>query len=194
MLIQSDGTAAGTRPVLAADGQPVRWPSSLLPVGNRLVFAGYSREGDQALWQTDGTAAGTRMLRVLEGPGESSFTWSLVRAGKRIFFRAYSPDTGRELWAMGTPQGRSRRAVTRPQYRRARSVFTRVMKELALPPAMHEDQDRRIVAALERERPRLIQWLRRQMADPAESEESLAAGRVSRGAGPALRPGAVRSR
>jgi RNA polymerase sigma factor (sigma-70 family) len=47
------------------------------------------------------------------------------------------------------------------------------MKELALPPAMHEDQDRRIVAALERERPRLIQWLRRQVADPAEIEDLL---------------------
>lgn len=42
-----------------------------------------------------------------------------------------------------------------------------------MPPAMHEEQDRSIVAALERERPRLIQWLRRQVVDPAEIEDLL---------------------
>lgn len=47
------------------------------------------------------------------------------------------------------------------------------MKELAPPSALHEDQDRRIVAALERERPRLVQWLRRQVADPADIEDLL---------------------
>ena len=38
---------------------------------------------------------------------------------------------------------------------------------------MHDEQDRRIVAALERERPRLIHWLRRQVADPGDVEDVL---------------------
>jgi RNA polymerase sigma factor (sigma-70 family) len=46
------------------------------------------------------------------------------------------------------------------------------MKDFALA-AMHEEQDRRIVAALERERPRLTQWLRRQVADPGDVEDLL---------------------
>ena len=46
-------------------------------------------------------------------------------------------------------------------------------KELALTAAMHDEQDRRIVAALERERPRLLQWLRRHVADPGDVEDVL---------------------
>ena len=38
---------------------------------------------------------------------------------------------------------------------------------------MHDEQDRRIVAALERERPRLLHWLRRQVADPGDVEDVL---------------------
>ena len=38
---------------------------------------------------------------------------------------------------------------------------------------MHDEQDRRIVAALERERPRLLQWLRRHAADPGDVEDVL---------------------
>ena len=44
-------------------------------------------------------------------------------------------------------------------------------KDLAF--TMHDEQDRRIVAALERERPRLLHWLRRQVADPGDVEDVL---------------------
>lgn len=46
-------------------------------------------------------------------------------------------------------------------------------KELALTAAMHDEQDRRILAALERERPRLLHWLRRHVADPGDVEDVL---------------------
>ena len=46
-------------------------------------------------------------------------------------------------------------------------------KALALTAAMQEEQDRHIVAALERERPRLLHWLRRQLADPGDVEDVL---------------------
>ena len=45
--------------------------------------------------------------------------------------------------------------------------------ELALTAAMHDEQDRRIVAALESERPRLLQWLRRHVADPGDVDDVL---------------------
>jgi len=38
---------------------------------------------------------------------------------------------------------------------------------------MHGHQDQRIVAVLERERPRLRNWIRRQIADPADAEDIL---------------------
>ena len=46
-------------------------------------------------------------------------------------------------------------------------------KDLAFTAAMYDEQDRRIVAALERERPRLLQWLRRQVADQGDVEDVL---------------------
>jgi RNA polymerase sigma factor (sigma-70 family) len=48
-----------------------------------------------------------------------------------------------------------------------------VTKDLAFTAAMHDEQDRRIVAALERERPRLLHWLRRRMADAGDVEDVL---------------------
>jgi RNA polymerase sigma factor (sigma-70 family) len=44
---------------------------------------------------------------------------------------------------------------------------------LALTAAMQQEQDRRIVAALERERPRLTHWLRRQLGDTGDVEDVL---------------------
>ncbi|HEV8240523.1 MAG TPA: RNA polymerase sigma factor [Thermoanaerobaculia bacterium] len=44
-------------------------------------------------------------------------------------------------------------------------------KDLAF--TMHDEQDRRIVDALEQQRPRLRQWLRRQAADPGDVEDVL---------------------
>ena len=46
-------------------------------------------------------------------------------------------------------------------------------KDLAFTAPVRDEQDRRIVDALERERPRLLHWLRRQMADPGEVEDVL---------------------
>jgi RNA polymerase sigma factor (sigma-70 family) len=48
-----------------------------------------------------------------------------------------------------------------------------VTKDLAFNAAMYDEQDRRIVAALEQQRPRLLHWLRRQVADPGDVEDVL---------------------
>jgi RNA polymerase sigma factor (sigma-70 family) len=47
-----------------------------------------------------------------------------------------------------------------------------VTKDLAFT-AMYDEQDRPLVDALEHERPRLIHWLRRQVADPGDVEDVL---------------------
>lgn len=47
------------------------------------------------------------------------------------------------------------------------------MKHLAVIAPMQSEQDQRISEALERERPRLRNWLRRHVADPAEVEDLL---------------------
>jgi ELWxxDGT repeat protein len=96
LLWKSDGTEAGTVPILDRDGQRVSWPRAFQIFGGRVVFA--SSDG---LWQTDGTAAGTFEIRHGAAPGEGlGFIRDLVRAGSRLFFQAYDRDHGTELWAL----------------------------------------------------------------------------------------------
>ena len=47
------------------------------------------------------------------------------------------------------------------------------MEELALAEQMSMEQDQRLSAAVERERPRLRDWLRRHLADQADVEDVL---------------------
>ena len=66
----TDGTAAGTRPVvpdLTASG-PAN-PDSLTAFQGALYF--YAQSGDPTawgLWRSDGTAAGTRLLKAVDRP------------------------------------------------------------------------------------------------------------------------------
>jgi ELWxxDGT repeat protein len=64
------------------------------------------------LWRSDGTAAGTYLLADIEpGPAwtEGRAPRGLINAGGTVFFVAYTPDTGNELWASdGTPSGTRR--------------------------------------------------------------------------------------
>ncbi|HSF38827.1 MAG TPA: hypothetical protein VLT87_03480, partial [Thermoanaerobaculia bacterium] len=85
-LYTSDGTAAGTHPV-RPDGEP-RSAQRLLRFGNRLIVV-----TGQELWQSDGTAAGTERIR-------DHVYSEAVKAGPRLFFRAWERETGTELWAM----------------------------------------------------------------------------------------------
>lgn len=95
VLWKSDGTEAGTLPLLDWEGQLVPSPRAFQIFGGRVVFTTL----DGGLWQTDGTTVGTFEIRNVAGPGESGFR-ELVPVGARLFFRGYDRDHGTELWAL----------------------------------------------------------------------------------------------
>jgi ELWxxDGT repeat protein len=93
-LWRSDGTAAGTFELLAAD------VTQLTAVGDRLFFRRGSPGGDE-LWTSDGTPAGTTLVAPL-GPSH------LTDVGGTLFFAA-ADAAGEELWQSdGTPLGTAR--------------------------------------------------------------------------------------
>ncbi|HEV3073672.1 MAG TPA: ELWxxDGT repeat protein [Thermoanaerobaculia bacterium] len=97
-LWTSDGTAAGTVPLLDSGGQPVVGVQSLRVFSGAAIFSAPS--GQQiALWQTDGTAAGTKPLLPLGGFAQG-YGQEIVVAGPRLYFRAYDPAVGDQLWAL----------------------------------------------------------------------------------------------
>jgi ELWxxDGT repeat protein len=96
LLWRTDGTAAGTYPLRDRDGKTIARPDILTPFAGKLYFI--TPDVGATLWQSDGTPQGTFPLRQLE-PGQST-SLALGVAGPRLFFRAYDPATGSELWAI----------------------------------------------------------------------------------------------
>lgn len=84
-LCTSDGTAAGTKKVLKLSSTP----GGLVAHGGRAFFA-----SGGAIYVSDGTSAGTVALT----DATTTATPSLVSAGDWVFFVAYDPAHGTELW------------------------------------------------------------------------------------------------
>jgi len=101
-LWRTDGTPAGTS--LFRDltpGTQGSFPSSLTPLGNRLVFA-----ASRKLWTTDGTPDGTTLILPSAPNAPESRPEFLTRLGDRIFFTAQDPTHGTEVWSTdGTADG-----------------------------------------------------------------------------------------
>ncbi|HEX5719249.1 MAG TPA: hypothetical protein VF179_24015, partial [Thermoanaerobaculia bacterium] len=91
-LWTTDGTLEGTEP-LRPELPAV---SAFAALGDRLLFI--TRLPGAPLWETDGTAAGTHWVGDL-APGWIG-QWELLAAGARVFFLAFDPGTGVELWAV----------------------------------------------------------------------------------------------
>ena len=116
LLIQTDGTAAGTVPVTSAAGlrmqvdpysdattayEPDR-PSSLAVLGGHVYFRSSTPTTTLTageLWRTDGTPAGTVLVKDIHtGTLNASNPDWLLAVGSTLYFSAYEPATGRELW------------------------------------------------------------------------------------------------
>jgi ELWxxDGT repeat protein len=95
MLWLSDGTPEGTGPLLDHDGQPVPAPLGLAVLGDHLVF---TTATPARIWESDGTAAGTKPIAPARPLGLNP--GAVGRAGNRVFFGAWDPATGQELWAV----------------------------------------------------------------------------------------------
>jgi len=99
-LWRSDGTPAGTYSIL--DEGPGFWLSSPIAVSGGLLFFAQSFN-DLPLWQSNGTAAGTFVIQELfPGIGNTGTLAPPFAIGPRVFFQAYDPATGVELWAIDT--------------------------------------------------------------------------------------------
>lgn len=104
----SDGTPAGTRPLLdLCPGPCGSFPRAFARLGSHVLFVTGDQSKPHQLWRTDGTAAGTVPLHTFAagdafgGPLASE----LAVAGSRAYFVVSNPP-GDELWASdGTAAG-----------------------------------------------------------------------------------------
>ncbi|MEM7201125.1 MAG: ELWxxDGT repeat protein [Planctomycetota bacterium] len=111
-LFRSDGTAAGTFPVLDIEpGQTSSGPLHLVVAGDQAFFSASTRANGRELWVTDGTAAGTREVLDL-APGrtgsypDGSNPIGIAAVGNRVFFAADDSRTVDRLWTSdGTAAG-----------------------------------------------------------------------------------------
>ncbi|MCP5096854.1 MAG: hypothetical protein GY943_14990 [Chloroflexi bacterium] len=111
-LWRSDGTDAGTYLVKDIQAGPLRSGMIKSPIfiNGTLYFAAYDSEYGLELMKSDGTENGTSVILDLEtgngGGVGSGFDYFTRRVGNRLFFTAYNPIYGIELWVSdGTSAG-----------------------------------------------------------------------------------------
>jgi uncharacterized repeat protein (TIGR01451 family) len=99
---RSDGTAAGTHPILdICPGSCSSEPRALAVVGGTVFFGANDGVHGRSLWKSDGTAAGT--ILVLEVSPSLP-----VALGSLLVFTGTTPEGGEEIWRSdGTPAGTS---------------------------------------------------------------------------------------
>src|SRR5262249_24102216 len=103
---RSDGSPAGTFPLL---GWLSAWQSGtggLTPVGDQGYFRAWSQTSGVEPWRTDGSVAGTRLRLDLNPGPASSFLNNLTNLNGTLVFQAVTPATGVALWTSdGTAAG-----------------------------------------------------------------------------------------
>jgi len=109
-LWRTDGTEAGTLQVgeLVAGNNTTTTPDRLIATTTHLFFTlGEGSSVASPLYATDGTAAGT--VKVLDPLTGGRGPASLTASGGTLYFTAYEPDVGYELWTSdGSPTGTRR--------------------------------------------------------------------------------------
>lgn len=100
----SDGTESGTK--LLKDIYPGKasgvlgFPNRFVEAGEHIYFSADDGSNGVELWITDGTSAGTRMVSDLNPGIEGSVPQEITLSGNKLFFTAFHPEYGRELWAL----------------------------------------------------------------------------------------------
>ncbi len=114
----TDGTAAGTRRVLAnaCGGCAGGIGEAIVGPGGRFIYtADDFGEDVSQLWASDGTTAGTVQLTEAPGLVDGDPIRALARLGELLLFAASDPEHGQELWVSdGTPAGTRLLANLRP--------------------------------------------------------------------------------
>ncbi|WNG51459.1 hypothetical protein F0U60_50535 [Archangium minus] len=101
----TDGSVAGTTPFLTSQGQPLYGPSSLMRMGNRVVFWAHGDLHGMEPWVTDGTPEGTRLLHDTYRFDDSD-PQLLTDVDGTLFFSAWNTEHGFGLWKSdGTTEG-----------------------------------------------------------------------------------------
>ena len=73
-------------------------PSSLVRLGDWLLFAATDPVKGRELWKTKGTPKTTKRIKdIFPGPDSSNPRW-LTKVGEYVYFAATDPERGRELW------------------------------------------------------------------------------------------------
>lgn len=105
-LWRSDGTRAGTFPLLSAEGDVSVEASSESAVSDHLLFfAGCSAATGCEPWASDGTRAGTRLVKDLT-PGPEDSELQLIALGGKVFLLLGAYGHSQSLWATdGTAAG-----------------------------------------------------------------------------------------
>jgi ELWxxDGT repeat protein len=105
----SDGTIVGSGFLAFGENdQSGQNPQNLFAVDNqRLVFSAATTESGAELWISDGTTAGTSRLTDLVAGAGSSAPSDFIEIDNRLFFQAFEPAVGRELWALDLGAARS---------------------------------------------------------------------------------------
>jgi ELWxxDGT repeat protein len=112
-LWTTDGTRAGTRPLVSGNAFPfTAGPVQFGTVGKRLVFTTTTdpKPSDLELWFIDpGMKSPRRLLGCPEGCPRIGFRSSLTVFRDRVLFAGWDPAHGRELWSTdGTGEGTRR--------------------------------------------------------------------------------------
>ena len=96
-LWTSDGTAGGTHQVVTYIPLP-KPIENLTAVGTHLFFTTDDGSHGNELWTSDGSEAGTYLVADLNPGPAGSLPTGLSNINGQLFFSAWSPGSGRELW------------------------------------------------------------------------------------------------
>jgi ELWxxDGT repeat protein len=103
----SDGTRAGTKPILELPTDQTRiGMHSLTALRNEVYFFHKDRLQNHELWKSDGTVVGTVRLSVLPGNQTTHYLGPMKEVNGKLFFASDSDQGGAELWVSdGTREG-----------------------------------------------------------------------------------------